>query len=450
VLDDTLPTAPLPALLSSLALVALTAIWLTGRAGFTAGTAAALVLAGSAISVEMAVFARFYSMHALAILVALCAIFESLRTDWSRRSRLIALAVAAVALAIAFTLQITTLLATAALAVSALAVVATRRWTALHAASRRHPVLWLVAISVGILLGVAVIAHLGVVELLREAPLWAERNREVHHYYLRQLAEELPLLWPLFPLAVLGAATRHRELAIFLAVFVAVALVLQSLGAAKHMRYVYYTWPALCLLIGCAMPVARDLLKGIIDRHVSPRHSVGRILPLLFVAVVATLAIEGRRVLTGLGGDARPFDVYRMDPSWHTAVPALRPFLQRAECVVVSNSMKALYFLGDYDYELNAGIVYETDTAEDFGLDVRTGRRAIGRRSSLATILERNARVLVILERKKIGVRSGASADVIQLIQERCVSVPLPVDSGLETWFCDRDQPTARQCGSPT
>jgi 4-amino-4-deoxy-L-arabinose transferase-like glycosyltransferase len=115
VLDDTLPTARLPALLSSLALVALTAIWLTGRAGFTAGTTAALVLAGSAISVEMAVFARFYSMHALAILVALCAIFESLRTDRSRRSRLIALVVAAAALAIAFTLQITTLLATAAL-----------------------------------------------------------------------------------------------------------------------------------------------------------------------------------------------------------------------------------------------------------------------------------------------------------------------------------------------
>jgi hypothetical protein len=112
--------------------------------------------------------------------------------------------------------------------------------------------------------------------------------------------------------------------------------------------------------------------------------------------------------------------------------------LRSADLVVTSNAMKALYFLGRYDYELNASIVPETVTGLEFGVDARTGQRAIGTAKSVERVLELHGTALVILEEEKIGKANGVPADAAAVIQSRCRSVDLAATPGIRAWLCPR------------
>ena len=67
---------------------------------------------------------------------------------------------------------------------------------------------------------------------------------------------------------------------------------------------------------------------------------------------------------------------YSWIADWPAELDVLRPLAQEPAILVTSSGMKAIYYLGDYDFELNANVVDETDTRRDFGIDERTGRQA--------------------------------------------------------------------------
>ena len=104
--------------------------------------------------------------------------------------------------------------------------------------------------------------------------------------------------------------------------------------------------------------------------------------------------------------------------------------------VITSNSMKALYYLGRYDLELNATIVPETDTQAEFGRDERTGRRVISRPESVSRALSGPGDSLVVLETEKIGRASGVPTDAFDVIRERCLEIALPESTLLRAWRC--------------
>jgi hypothetical protein len=99
--------------------------------------------------------------------------------------------------------------------------------------------------------------------------------------------------------------------------------------------------------------------------------------------------------------------------------------------------MKALYYLGRYDLELNATIVPETESRREFGRDSRTGGRAIGEASSVEQVMDTAGTKLVVLEEDKIGRASGVRAEAFEVIQSRCNELTLPAGAGVRSWWCD-------------
>jgi hypothetical protein len=94
--------------------------------------------------------------------------------------------------------------------------------------------------------------------------------------------------------------------------------------------------------------------------------------------------------------------------------------------------------VGRYDYELNASIVPETDTGLEFGVDARTGQRAISAAKSVERVLKLPGSALVVLEEEKIFKARGVPADAVAVIQSRCRSVALSGTTGIRAWLCPR------------
>jgi hypothetical protein len=248
-------------------------------------------------------------------------------------------------------------------------------------------------------------------------------------YYLLDLGRDMPLLWPLFPVAAVVAVATHRRLALFSVVVVVAALVVHSLAAAKAARYIYYAMPFFCIVWACALDGTIEWLR---------RSTKSVFIVIGLTGLVLTLSTEGQRAAKLLLGRTTPQESlsYANEPDWSPALPALRPALVTADRIVTSNSMKALYYLGRYDYELNVSIVAETRSHQDFGVDERTGRRAIGRRESMQQVINMPGRSLVILEDRKLRNPVGVPAPVVELIAARCAAIALPLNIGLSAWQC--------------
>ena len=104
------------------------------------------------------------------------------------------------------------------------------------------------------------------------------------------------------------------------------------------------------------------------------------------------------------------------------------------QVLVTSNSMKALYYIGDYDYEFNPSVVPETRSGVEFGTDYRTGRPVIGTVESLARVTQGGERVLVLVERKKIASALLRTTGVVDWLDENCSELQTVATGPLRAW----------------
>jgi len=439
VFGDSLAAARIPSLLASAGLLMLVTIWVTCRVDLLAGITAAIVLCVLPTTLDLAVFIRFYTLHALLVMGMSIAVYEAAAPERMPRQRIWLAVSAAVLLILALHLQVTTVIAFAAVAAGVAAVLQRQHWYVALRFVRRHWAWTTTAAVVALAGGSFALTKLGMLNDFLTAPLWASPSANRPQYYLLELAREAPLLWPLFPVAVLIAFLfGNRRLTVFCAVALLFALVVHSIAAAKTMRYIYYALPFLSVVWGCALSglysglASVDLRStGLVSRNPAP-------LALLVAAVVLVLSQEGQRAARVAFGklDADPKANYDGETAWSPAVATLRPLLSSASRVVTSNAMKALYYFGRYDYDLNATIVPETLSGEEFGLDERTGRRAISTAQSTTQVLGMPGTTIVILEEMRLGNPAGVPADAVATIAERCSAVAVPAAAGLRAWSC--------------
>src|SRR5690606_17000396 len=137
------------------------------------------------------------------------------------------------------------------------------------------------------------------------------------------------------------------------------------------MRYLYYALPFFCVVWGIALA---GLHRFALERagtgpHGARAASAGAGV-IALALVVTALSQEGRRAARLVLGRATTEQAlsYAGEADWASAVAPLTSALAAADRVVTSNSMKALYYLGRYDYELNASIVAETEPGDEFGV----------------------------------------------------------------------------------
>jgi hypothetical protein len=336
--------------------------------------------------------------------------------------------------------QDTTIIAVGAVVAAVVALLVYDNWAVVEGYVRRRPIVTLVVLGLAALLGLVAVERLGLFDQLGTLALWASSNAKRYQFYLVAFRDDLPLLWPLLPVASALALARpaQRRLAIFCIVAIVCGLLVHSVAAQKSVRYVYYLVPLLCVLwaLGFANLMAivaeRTLPSG--TREV---HRIG-LAAWALLAAAFLLSQEGARALNLLAArdgnsDERP---YADEPDWTPLLAELGPRARAADFVVTSNSMKALYYLGRYDYELNATIVPETDTREEFGLDRRTGRRAIGTAESIGRVLSGPGDGLVVIEASKIGRPSGVNREAFAVIESRCAELRLPAGASVRAWWC--------------
>lgn len=438
---DTLTAARVPSLLAAGGLLMLTAVWVTRRVDLLAGVVAAVVLCLLPVTLDLAVFVRFYTVHALLVLAMSIALYESTGPHRTRRQRIALVVLAAALLPLALHLQMTTLIAFGAAAIGAGAVLLLDHWALAWGFARRNPVWTIGGAIVVVAGGLLALTYLGFVDAMLEVPLWASWSANRPQYYLITLGQEAPLLWPLFPAALLVGFFAHRRLTVFCVVALSFALAVHSVAASKTLRYVYYALPFLCVVWGCALSGLYAAASRVQIRAPSPGSGTAAPLVLVVAVVVLILSQEGQRTARLVVGRLTNEQTVNYDgeSDWGPAVPALQPLVSSAERVVTSNSMKALYYFGRYDYDLNASIVLETATREEFGLDERTGRHAIGTARSVAQVLDMPGTTIVVLEEEKLGIPAGVPADAVELIAAQCSILAVPAVAGVRAWRCPAD-----------
>jgi hypothetical protein len=430
---DSAVSARLPALAAGAALALLMGTWLTRKAGLLAGALGVVVLCSLPMTIDVSVFARFYTVHALLMALLFIAAFEATQPGRSRQFRVGAAAAAAILIPLGWHFQETTVIAIGAAVAATGAVLLLDHWAGARAFVLRRPALVLVTLAAMALLALAALTYGGLLDVFNGTALWAARDAARPQFYIVGLRDALPLLWPLLPLAAALAISRpdHRRLGIFCVVLAASALVVHSIAAQKTMRYVYYLAPWMSVLwaIAVAEVVAGARTRGRLALPIA----------MALLAAAFALSLEGSRTLNLAAGrtanlEQRPF---RDEPDWTPIVAQLAPRVREATRVVSSNSMKALYYLGRYDFELNATIVPETETGTEFGVDARSGRQAIGADASIARVLAMPGTTLVVIEESKIGRESGVTTAAFTEIELRCGELRLAPGSGARAWWCD-------------
>ena len=251
---DSLVAARVPSLLASAGLLMLMTIWVTRRVDLLAGITAAIVLCLLPATLDLAVFIRFYTLHALLVMGMSIALYEAAAPERRLEQRIGLAVVAAALLLLAMHFQVTTLIAFAAAAAGVGTVLLLDHWKIAVRFVGRHPIWTTAGAVVAVVGGSLALSELGMVDALRTAPLWASPSANRPQYYLQEIARDAPLLWPMFPVAVLVALFFGNRR---LTVFCVVALLLRAGGAldsrCKELRYVYYALPFLCVIWGCAM-----------------------------------------------------------------------------------------------------------------------------------------------------------------------------------------------------
>ena len=438
VFGDTLVASRIPALVAGLMVVFVAALWIGSRAGVLAGAATAWLLATMPTMIDLAVYTRFYTVHILAVTVTGIAAYGWLVTEARGPRRWLWAVTALSALFLANELQETT-------KVAALAVAAGLTSVALYQ-NRMVVVPWVAShrlTSALTFLGIAVIGLLlawltGSIDALMGGPLWAQRSGWMPGFYNTAFRTDLPLLWPILPLLAVLAFHRYPRLTIFCATIVGVGLAVQSVAAAKSMRYASYVLPFLCALLGLGMAGAASWLRHQIVRLAPVSQRSASLISVVLLAFVYANSVEGSQALKRVAGKTDPLlgSPFRTAADWRAAADVLSPMAADAESVVVSSGVQALYAFGRYDYELNVSVVGETLSGAEFGRDRRTGKAVIGAVDSLRKVLERPGSELVVAEAAKVGNPVHVSKDAESLLHAECQQVEVPKTSGLRVWWC--------------
>jgi hypothetical protein len=391
-------------------------------------------------TLDLAVFARFYTLHAVLVLGAGIAAYEAVAPRRSARVRAGLAVVAVLLLAPAVHLQETSLVALVAVMCGVAAVLWLDHGTRLPRYAARRPLVVAAGLLALAAAGIAATVALDIVARFQHVPLWAEWGAGRPQYYVVELAADAPLFWPLFPAAAFLALATERRFALFALVVFIAALAVHSGAASKSMRYLYYALPFFCAVWGVGLAGLHKLaLKSGAVFPLSARAASASAALLALVLVVTALSEEGRRAARLVLGRATTEQAlsYHSETDWAPAVAPLAAAASSADRLVTSNAMKALYYFGRYDYELNASIVPETVSGEEFGVDRRTGGQAIGTARSMADVLAMPGTSLVVIEDEKLGDPYGAPADAVEAIAARCSAVEVPASAGVHAWRCE-------------
>jgi hypothetical protein len=445
IFGESLVTARLPSLVCVALLAAALFFWVARQGGWLAAGLASVFFALTPLTITTAQFGRFYSLHALALWGGALLVYRACATT-NMRDRVLSGAGAIACLLLAMHLQRTTVIALCALAVWAVAVAAANFFQSDRPPHTKRTVA--VATIVAAVLAGAVVVWSGVAAELwtefRTATFWGSvpGRAENIRFYHQAFDEDLGVLWSLFPIACVAAVASRRREMWFAASFVAITLVLHSLAAQKESRYVFYVLPFITGLLGFGLATiirayaewARRALPSIAGRHAS-HPAVGWLTAGVVAVSVAFPLVNNPPVIDAARMLAGAPQVEAMDyadvANWQAELDVLRPLAEKPAILATSSGMHAIYYLGDFDFDLNANVVDETDTRRDFGVDERTGRQALASPESVGLLLRCYDDVVFVIDESRWSRDTAVPVATSALIEKHAVRVPTRPESAL-------------------
>ena len=447
------------AAVAGILLVIATALWSRRQSEPLAAWIAGLLLCFSYTSITISQFARFYTWHALTsflLAITVYALVTQLTTLGIRRMVLLGIA-ALLTLLLSIHFQAITFLMMVGLAVwtglyllftgRLTFIIRSRMWTALAAAA--------------IMLGLAVfwVERHRLWDMwreLRDAAAWSQENRNDFLFYVDLLGHWHSLLFYLLPIAAIIAWRRYRDLTFFCVTIVVVCIGLHSVAGMKALRYVYYLFPFIFVIWGCAVAVIGPPVVRYCARLISPW--AGRSTPVLvalgLLAILAPaffIATDYRLTVTGAlrwvrtGSVAQPIDYgsMREEVDWAPHLAQLRQ-LQKDRLFISTDSVRTLYYLQDYDLMLNKTELSDAGSKE-FSYDKRTGKLDISTGQSLALVVKCYPRGSIIVSDARWGP-AGVPDDAAAVIKRVMTPVNLPSALRMRGYVWDRVAEKSTQC----
>lgn len=435
--------------------------WWTWRvAGRTAAWSAALLLALSPEAIYVSQFIRFYAWHALLIWVGGGALFLAVHppAGASISRRIVLAAFAALALVGALSLQVTTMIAVVGIGFWLL-LDPFASWTVRE--SRHHP-RRLAAVVAGMLI-LAATAMLIAFRTGIVAGLWSS-YRAVNmfevaeasdiRFYHRFLLDTYPTFYSLLPVAFVIALWKRPAAAKYCVAMFGVALVIHSGGGYKGVRFLFYAMPFFFALWGIALATilppfvtgAREAMAAWFGTEVRSRMAAiggALLLGIVAVGILGTNSAYKTTIKMVTLSDAefpRIKPRYRGRPEWRPAVATIKAIADTAQVVVTTASVKAIYYLGRSDAELDASHLFtRSGFMSEFSLDWRVGRPVIMSVESMDRLVSCYRGGLVVVERHAWETDWGILPETAAYIVEHTQELPLPGGSDLRLfrWGAD-------------
>ncbi len=449
-LGPSLTAARLPAVVFMTALIVALFVFLRREANPLAAWLGAGLFAVSPFAISMAQFTRFYSLQGLVFFVAAWFVYLQISRPWSFW-RLGGTAVAVVPLLIfAIYLQPTTLLGIAGLGLWVVAAVLLP-WLFDPAVPSRFKRWAIAGLLLAALAAVGMAWAFGILDSLlsryRTTMVFNELQGDNFLFYHIWYMLYYPTLWTLTGVITVAALIDRPRLTGFALTIFLTGFFLNSFAGAKSLRYIFYAQPFLFILWGLGLAAILRASGGLFHRlrdQLEPifaqllrRPARGLAGAFLALAILSVLLVNPAwlRSVTMLADVAVPPQPMRED--WLAAEPTLRPWLDRAEVVVTTEELGALYYLGRADILLSASKFVEIP-AEDrrpFAPDPRSDVPVIADVQSLARAIDCHASGIFITKAKWWGDTTfGPEATmrdvaVEELIEARAEPLDLPPES---------------------
>lgn len=439
---DSLVAARIPALVFGLGWIALVFEWTRRVAGLRVAWIAGLLFAFAPGAIRLSQFARFYTLQGLLFWVGATGAYWLVDEDGSGARGWVVGAASVLSLALAFHFQ-----PAAGIGAAALLLWAAGRW--IDSAADDPGRAWkrgaLLAGAVAAAAAVALVS--GVLQdlwtIFRTAADWAEYRADQWRFYHWWLEGRFPVLWRLYPLAVLLAVNRHRRAGVFSTVMFAVPLLLHSFAGPKDERYVYYAMPFFFVVWGIVASDALVRIRTAAERFwggmEAPTLRTGRLRALMTAGtLVAVLAFPvytspAFKATVGMVTDDGPDRPYGQ-PDWSSAAAELRPLADGKEVVLASRAVKALYYLGRADAEVifSPPVSAVLRPVDGFEVDERIGRPVVHTPDALSQFLQCHESGLVVVERARwAGLEEKKGGVLAETIRDATGVVETPGEWGL-------------------
>ena len=452
VFGEGLASARIPSVIAVALVVAILHVWVRHEAGSRAAWFTTALFATSPFTVEIAQFCRFYALQLLFFTSGAIAVFYLVLGTGSRWRTISLAALSVGLLALATSLQVTSLIGILGIAVWMGGVSLQKGLLRIAPRNRfRYGLMATVVIaSVLVVCAVSLFDEAQVLlERYQSTPLFAaDTSNEFWYYHLRYHLF-YPSLWPVVALLAVFAVAQSPRLGWFSTVVFAITFLLTSFAAQKATRYFSYAQPYLAIVWGLGLVSVLPVL----GQHVKKCSLVlinstgltadralrtGRVLAIVLVAIVLLANPFWLRSATMIADIAMPMEKPMTD--WRAARTALAPWTRGADVMITTEELGAIYFLGRSDVRFSRSKFGELrpDQKFEFGIDQRTGRPIISRHESVELLIRCFSKGFIVGPLEHWGSPILIDTEVQAVVRAYAQPIEVPKASHLYAWGWNR------------